>query len=77
MNAINAVDVYDFLTLDAVKKAVHKGKEVYWLDDTRSVIHSPNGDYLIKEQLGTFPRFFKLFDPSAAYNPRDFFHRTY
>ena len=74
---VPATDLYDFVTLDDVKAAVHQGLEVYWLDDKRSVMHSPSGEYLIKEQLGSLPRFFKLFDPSVAYNPRDFFHRTY
>ena len=74
---VPATDLYDFISLDDVKSAVHQGIEVHWLDDTRTVIHSPNGEYMIKEQLGRFPRFFKLFDPLTAYNPRDFFHRVY
>jgi len=72
-----STDLYDFVSLDDIKSAVHQGQEVYWMDDSRAVIQSPNGEYLIKEQLGIFPRFFKLFDSAAAYNPRDFFHRVY
>lgn len=76
-HVVAATDLYDFISLNDVKAAVHQGLEVYWLDDSRSVIHSPNGEYLIKERQGMFPRFFKLFDPTTAYNPQDFFQRVY